>query len=421
VIHIKNSTSQHKTEVEPASYAFGSTIVAAFQSGRFFNHGSSNIGWATSTDGGANWQHGFLPATTVFVGGLYGRITDPAVAYDAAHQTWMIGSIAFLNRPGIIASAVLISLSTKRGIVWSKPITVVDVGNFGGLDKDWLACDNTPTSRFYGHCYLEWDNYNRKDLIQMSTSTDGGRTWGSAKATVDQASGFIGYPLIEPTGTVIVPISNARQTIIKVFTSIDGGTSWNKPRTITAFTSPSQGTHFRNSMLLTAGIDGTGTVYLIWLDCRFEPNCKNNDLVLMTSTDGSKWSPIQRIPIAPIGSGNNYAVIGLGVDQATAGSGAHLGLAFYSYVANCFNNCKLSVDFVSSLNGGATWSAKLRLAGPFPTDWAAAGNNSVGDYITVSFSGGKAFPIFATATLPSGGHLNEAMYTMAGGLAVGPS
>src|SRR5690242_992062 len=53
-----NSTSQHKTEVEPASYAYGSTIVTAFQAGRFFDHGSSNIGWATSTDGGTNWQHG---------------------------------------------------------------------------------------------------------------------------------------------------------------------------------------------------------------------------------------------------------------------------------------------------------------------------------------------------------------------------
>src|SRR5947208_3333764 len=51
-----NSTSQHKTEVEPASYAYGSTIVAAFQSGRFSNVGSSNIGWATSTDVGISWQ-----------------------------------------------------------------------------------------------------------------------------------------------------------------------------------------------------------------------------------------------------------------------------------------------------------------------------------------------------------------------------
>src|SRR5919205_623833 len=54
-----NSTSQHRTQVEPDTYSFGSTIVAAFQSGRFFDGGSSDIGWATSTDGGATWTHDF--------------------------------------------------------------------------------------------------------------------------------------------------------------------------------------------------------------------------------------------------------------------------------------------------------------------------------------------------------------------------
>lgn len=412
-----NSTSQHKTQVEPASYAYGSTIVAAFQADRFSDHGSSNIGWATSSDGGTTWQHGFLPATTVFVSGPYGRITDPTVAYDAAHQTWIIASIAFLNTPDIIAAAVLVSLSTNGGTTWSNPITVADVGSIGGLDKDWLACDHTPTSRFYGHCYLEWDNYNRNDLIQMSTSNDGGKTWGSARTTVDQASGFSGYPLIQPDGTVIVPISNASQTAIKVFTSPNGGASWSQPRTITVFSSRAQGNPFRNSILLTAGIDRTGTVYLIWLDCRFEPNCKTNDPVIMTSSDGSKWSAILRIPITPIGTGVNYSVLGLGIDQDTAGPSTHLGLAFYYYAANCSNNCTLSAGFVSSPNSGATWSTKLQLATPFPTDWAAAGNNAVGDYITVSFSGGRAFPIFAVAAPPSGSHLNEAMYTMVGGLA----
>src|SRR5216117_1880490 len=47
-----NPDSQHKTEVEPDTFAFGNTIVSTFQVGRFFNGGASNIGWATSTDSG---------------------------------------------------------------------------------------------------------------------------------------------------------------------------------------------------------------------------------------------------------------------------------------------------------------------------------------------------------------------------------
>ena len=43
-----NKTSQHHTEVEPDTFAFGNTVVAVFKAGRFFKGGASNIGWATS-------------------------------------------------------------------------------------------------------------------------------------------------------------------------------------------------------------------------------------------------------------------------------------------------------------------------------------------------------------------------------------
>src|SRR5881227_4501919 len=61
-----NTTSFHKTEVEPDTFAFGSTIVATFQVGRFRSGGASDIGWATSQDGGASWTHGFLRGITLY-------------------------------------------------------------------------------------------------------------------------------------------------------------------------------------------------------------------------------------------------------------------------------------------------------------------------------------------------------------------
>jgi hypothetical protein len=42
--------------VEPDTFAFGSTVVGAFQVGRFYDGGSSNIGWATSANGGSTWS-----------------------------------------------------------------------------------------------------------------------------------------------------------------------------------------------------------------------------------------------------------------------------------------------------------------------------------------------------------------------------
>ena len=93
-----NSSSQHATEVEPDTFASGSTIVSAFQVGRFFDGGASNIGWARSTDGGSSWTKGFLPGITTFAGGSYARVSDPSVAYDAAHNAWLIASLAAARR-----------------------------------------------------------------------------------------------------------------------------------------------------------------------------------------------------------------------------------------------------------------------------------------------------------------------------------
>src|SRR3954466_11759549 len=87
-----NTDSQHATEVEPDTFASGSTVLAAFQVGRFFNGGASDIGWARATDGGKTWDDSslsFLPGLT-FNAGPFGdpdsqfeRVSDPAVAFDA--------------------------------------------------------------------------------------------------------------------------------------------------------------------------------------------------------------------------------------------------------------------------------------------------------------------------------------------------
>src|SRR3954465_15631490 len=78
----QNTTSQHATEVEPDTFSNGSTIVSAFQVGRFFNGGGTDIGWSRSTDGGATWTSGFLPGLTASsgIGGATGapfeRVSD---------------------------------------------------------------------------------------------------------------------------------------------------------------------------------------------------------------------------------------------------------------------------------------------------------------------------------------------------------
>src|SRR5205085_4253038 len=127
--------------------------------------------------------------------------------------------------------AVLVSRSTDGGLTWGKPIVVAAAGSNDYFDKEWIVCDETASSPYYGHCYVEWDNSKLNGRILMSTSTDGGNTWGSSNSPQNQSfSALGGQPLVQPNGNVIVPIYGTDLTTNKdhiySYTSTNGGTSW---------------------------------------------------------------------------------------------------------------------------------------------------------------------------------------------------
>src|SRR5262245_31328677 len=165
-----NPASQHETAVEPDSSAFGSTVVATFQLGRFEEGAASNVGFATSTDAGRTWRAGVLPGLTgeSKPTGRENRVSDPAVAYDALHGTWLISTL------GVGAGAYDILVSRSRdGVRWSAPVATA-TGAL--LDKEWIACDNGASSPFRGHCYVVYTDDARHQLVSQ-VSTDGGATW----------------------------------------------------------------------------------------------------------------------------------------------------------------------------------------------------------------------------------------------------
>jgi hypothetical protein len=413
-----NPTSQHRTEVEPDTFAFGSTWVTAFQAGRFFTEGSSDIGFATSTDHGHGFVEGFLPGVTALSDpvGAYDRASDATVAYDRRHQTWLISFIAILES-GV--RDVLVSRSADA-VHWDLPVPVAMLNAV--LDKSWTVCDNSPSSPFYGNCYAEFNTSSPSSPLYMSTSSDGALTWGGLEIA---ASGNAGQPLVQPSGRVVVPFFGlcAGTQQFCAINSDDGGDNWTTPTAIAVRMFHGTQPGLRSPPLPSAAMDREGRIYLVWKDCRFE-GCQPpanrkppNDLVMSTSDDGVHWSDVQRIPLDPIGSNIDHFVPGIGVDPESAGSKARLALTYYFLPdATCTAApCELDVGYVSSTDGGQTWTQPEVLA-TMQLGWLAQTDQGsmVGDYISTSVLNGGALvlPAFAAAAPPGeDGTLNEAIYT----------
>src|SRR5205807_2904021 len=325
--------------------------------------------------------------------------TDPSVAYDARHGVWLISSLTLLEAGGVHGNSVVTSRSTD-GLTWSNPFTTATGSD---LDKNWIVCDNTATSPFYGNCYTEWDNHGAGNLLQMSTSSDGGQTWGAPKTNNTGVIG--GQPVVRPDGTVIVPIDNANETAVGAFNSTNGGTSWSAVTTIATIKHHTVAGNLREGPLPSAEIDGAGTVYVTWSDCRFRRACKTNDLVISHSLNstGTSWSSVSRVPIDGTNSGIDHFIPGLAVNKATSGGTAQLGLTYYFYPSG---STQLSVDFISSTNAGSSWSTHQTIISGMPTGWLATTSQGrmVGDYISTSYgSDNLAHGVFATASAPTSG------------------
>ncbi|MEO3792339.1 sialidase family protein [Nonomuraea sp. B10E15] len=431
-----NATSQHGTQAGPDTFQWGSALVTAHQSGRFFDGGATGIAFAASSDNGGTWTKGVLPGITTFGGGSHDRVSDPSVAYDARHRVWLIASLALSEEGGIAGTAVLASRSADGGRTWDAPVTVAtagdddgdrggdgdggnggDEGGDGGgdLDKTWIACDNSLSSPFHGHCHATFDDHAAGNAITMARSSDGGLTW---TVTATPANGLGGQPVVRPDGVVVVPYLSDEGEIRSI-RSGDGGASWEPSVLVTAVRRHTVAGGLRAAPLPSAETDATGAVYVAWHDCRFQYRCSGNDIVLSRSATGEEWSRVMRAT----SDGGDHFIPGLGVDRASAGGTVRLALTYYRYpdAACTAATCRLTVGYTSSTNGGATWAAPQELHGAMPLDWFAdtAQGRMAGDYISTSVvPGGAAHAAFTVAAPPSGGAYDVRTCTVTGGLPI---
>jgi hypothetical protein len=328
------------------------------------------------------------------------------IAYDAANGVWLAASLALA--PG--SSALVVNRSTD-GLTWSAPVTVAAASGSLAFDKEWIVCDSWVTSPFRGSCYVSYSDL-RVVAVATQASRDGGLTWGPPVYSPDFAGrgGINGpiapapQPVVRPDGDVLIPMLDGLE--LKVVRSDDGGATFSAAThaadVLTQLSEP-----LRAPTLHSAEVDGGGTVYVAWADCRFRTSCSADDIVFTRSADGVSWTPPRRVPIDSTTSGIDHLLPGLAVDPASGGARARLGLVYYT-----FRDGRLDAGFVSSADGGDTWRAPRRLSPEsMPLSWLAeARGRFVGDYMSASFVGRNVVPVFVLAVRPSAGRLREAAF-----------
>jgi hypothetical protein len=415
--------AQHASQVEPDAAASGSTVVTVFQVGRFFDGGSASIGFATSGDAGRTWRSGLLPALTTSStpAGPAARATDPAVAFDATHNRWLVESLTLSEG----STAVVVNGSTDA-LTWDPPVTTISLPRpqrngheDTNLDKSWITCDNGASSPFRGRCYVAFSDFAQPGVasIGVQSSSDGGLTWSPPVFVSISVSVPGVQPVVRPNGQLVLVFLDRPGSLFAV-RSDDGGVTFSDQREVIAQVE----THeqqlrpdlLRVFPLPSVGVDGGGSVYVAWSDCRFRGGCVANDIVISHSTSNG-WTAPRRIVVRGLGPTASHVLPGLGVDPASRGTHTRLGLTFYTLrSASCAPaRCLLDVRMATSSNAGLRWSAAPRLnAQGMRLSWLSrtSAGHMVGDYVATEFVGNRAVGVFALAFPPRGDRLNEATH-----------
>ena len=429
-----DTTVQHKTEVDPSQATFGNMIVTTFQNGEIADwNGASQVGWSTSLDGGQTWRHGYIPGTTSYY-------WVQVVYFDLKHNTWLIIMVAQDMNPQdsnyLNPTEMQVSRSLD-GIHWSTPIPVYGPISYNGwVNRPWVACDNNVFSHHFGNCYIAWDDANFDTGVgtnDVSVSSDGGLTWSAPTVSPDQCAGSIGGVAIQPNGNLFLIGAydggcTEPQVYLYSIESTDGGQTLQQTVDITAeqLAYPVEGGVMRQDPFPSTAVSLDGRINVVTYDCRFRPNCATNDIVMTTSKDGVNWSPIERVPIDPLDSGADHFVAGIGaprfLDIILGAAPGALAVNYY-YVPDAATcdptsaaGCQLYAGFISSQDGGKTWSNPTRVFGPMNIvkDLAqTAFGYFVANDITAIYVNGHPQAVYSLALPPNPkmGTLNQAIYS----------
>ena len=398
----RSTDAQHETEVEPDSFTFGRTTVAAFQVGRRVDGAATNVGYAVTTDDGATWRQrpparpdrrersGWTESTRERSGRRLRRGAPDVAHLDARagrrdqppHDQPLVRRIDLGNRARSRSRS-----RSARGVAF---------------DKNWVGCDNTATSPHFGRCYLVFTHSSDRDMLAVSWSDDGGLTW-SAAADIGARPAVGVFPAIRPTGElVVVYLWEVGQAAIAASRSSDGGATWDAPvriadvEELVCASRASARSRSRPPTSTATGASGRrGTTA-----CR---EARPTPSMSRPRPTGATWTAA-----AAVTRNRNAVLPAIGIDAGT-------GRVAIAYMRSGANG--VDVELVVSQGAATGFGAPRRLsaeASALPSMARTTSGRMLGDYISVHFSSGRPLVVWVLALTPVNGAFREAVYATRG-------
>lgn len=280
--------------------------------------------------------------------------SDPGIAFDGSGNLYY----SFISGNSDASSLELVvQLSTTQGASWTAPV-IVDGPN-SLVDKPLDAADTTSGSPFYNRKYLGYDYAN--GFLYVAYSDDGIK-WSRTQVATSTKSTLIGaYPVVDRNGNVLLAwddLGDVSGGQILVSKSTNGGAS------------------FGSQVVVASTTIGGGVTIPNW------SNGRNPAKLLATPS-----FDVDRT-FTTVTAGYMYMVWN---DEQPVGTGMH-------------------IYFSRSTDGGATWSAPVRLDAGNPNDaWEPTvavdqldGTVKVAWYDRRDDSGNKFYNVYYTQSTDGG-------------------
>ena len=319
---------------------------------RDFRLGYRQVGYGCSFDGGLTWNQG------LFVDPYYAYDSDPGLTVDTAGNFYahILGYTGSVNDP----NGLFVFKSTDGGMTWGDAVIVVNGVPGVLEDKGLIACDRSdgqhngnlyvswtrggatqdivmarsidggnsfeapvsvsdvPNAQWSVPCvgsnsevYVAWYQYSQND-IRLDRSTDGGQTFGGdiiiqqlyfGDSLINGGISVFAFPAMDVDitdgpydGYIYVAYlefsPGFTDTDIYFTRSTDNGSTWTQKIRINDDPLNNGCDQFHPWLIVAPD----GSIIVVFLDRRLDPNNMLMDCYMTTSTDGgATWSPNERI------------------------------------------------------------------------------------------------------------------------------